>query len=607
MCGITGIVRFNSLVDETEIRSMTKSIAHRGPDGEGVFIKDNIGLGHRRLSIIDIEGGKQPMTSENENLVLTFNGEIYNYKELREELTSNGYKFKTNSDTEVVLVSYQHWDVKCLEKLRGMFAFCIADFNSKKLFLARDHFGIKPLYYRTDSDFFAFSSELKGLYEISGDIVYGDKKSLEYFFQLQYIPAPKTIYKKISKLKPGHFLETNFKGEIIQHNEFNKLKFNNSIGNINFDKKKIILDSVKSHLISDVPFGIFLSGGIDSTLIGFYASKILDKKINAYCIGLGNGYNNEIKIAEKTSKSLGFNFVYEQINEYDLDIFENLIINHFGEPFGDASTIPTYLVSKLAAKDVKMVLTGDGGDEMFAGYYSYFSWHNKSRLKFSSDLLKNKKYYNLSRFLIGSSKKDILNGFSTNHLDEWIRGIQSISFNKYNEVYKNQINNENTPKSFIDAHNQSKYLDRLTYAQYLDIKTYLPYDILKKVDISSMANSLETRPPLIDKEVFKMAAKLTKSEKIKLDSEFHNGKIFLKNILQGNFSEKFINRKKTGFNFSKYYWVNHKTKNGKRIKEKILSFYDLDTYFDRKSLLELWDNGSESAHNLIFLIYVFIV
>jgi asparagine synthase (glutamine-hydrolysing) len=424
MCGITGIVRFNSPVDDTEIKSMTKSIAHRGPDGEGVFIKDNIALGHRRLSIIDLDGGKQPMSYNNGSLHITYNGEIYNYIELKKELKALGHKFKTKSDTEVILASYVEWEEKCLEKLRGMFAFCIADFKKKEIFLARDPIGIKPLVYWKNNDFFGFASELPALRKIKAPKPTGNISAIDDFLRLSYIPAPNTIYKDIYKLEPGTYMTVSFDGNYSEPTKYYNLEFDNKkVETSDWIEKtnECLQESVKSHLVSDVPFGVFLSGGIDSTLVAGAMSKILDTKIKAFTIGFNDPKYDELKFAEIAASKFGIELISETIDIDDTSIIEELINNH-GEPFGDSSIIPTWHVCKLARSHVPMVLSGDGGDELFGGYLSHSNWIKNSPHNYIKNQFEKKNYYLGFRGIAGYTKKTIINK-SNNFLDEWYSNV----------------------------------------------------------------------------------------------------------------------------------------------------------------------------------------
>ena len=289
MCGITGLLNFKELVDYQAIEAMTTSLSHRGPDGDGIFIKDNIAIGHRRLAIIDLATGQQPLCNEDETIWITFNGEIYNYLDLRQQLLAAGHQFRTQSDTEVIVHAYEQWGEACVEKFRGMFAFGIVDLNLQKLFLARDQLGIKPLYYLTTPDCFAFASELQALRQLPVTLDV-DIQAMDQYLWLQYIPAPKTIFQQIKKLPPAHHLSISFTGQISLPQEYWQFRFKPD-----YTKKEndwlveldyILRESVQSHLVSDVPFGAFLSGGVDSSAIIAYMSQILDQPVKALVLVL---------------------------------------------------------------------------------------------------------------------------------------------------------------------------------------------------------------------------------------------------------------------------------------------------------------------------------
>ena len=354
MCGIVGLIRNNFAVEKAELEAMNNTQVHRGPDGEGYYLDNNVGFAHRRLTIIDKDSGQQPMSSINENYWITYNGELYNYLELKSELESKGHQFSTKSDTEVVVYAYKEWGKKCLNKFRGMFAFAIHDKINNYVFLARDQFGIKPLMYRLSNEYFAFSSEIKALTKVIGDAPKGSLKSLDIYLTLQYIPAPHTIYKDIFKLPPAHYLIVDDTGKIIEKEKYYDISFkpDNKTSSEDWLIKtdEAITDSVNSQLMSDVPFGVFLSGGIDSTLVALKMSKILDKPLKAFTIGFHEKEYSEIKYAEHAAKKMGIELVSEIVTENGVDVMPNLINNHFGEPFGDPSAIPTWFVSRLARK-----------------------------------------------------------------------------------------------------------------------------------------------------------------------------------------------------------------------------------------------------------------
>lgn len=578
MCGITGILRLNPTNDlHIEIQRMTDSIRHRGPDGEGIFVKDNLALGHRRLAIIDLETGKQPMCNEDESLWLTYNGEIYNFKELRIELEKFGHRFKTNSDSEVIIHSYEQWGVNCLNKFRGMFAFCIADFSNRKLFLARDHFGIKPLVYRISSDYFAFSSELSSLRKINDKAPEGDIESLEFYLRYQYIPAPKTIYKKIYKLKPAHYLFVDFNNPEPIPIRYWDFEFNSYIDlreeEYEEQLESVLENSVKTHLVSDVPFGVFLSGGIDSTLVTQKMAKILSAPIKAFSIGFKEEKYSELKYAEIAAKKIGVEHHTYIIEENGLEILPELI-QHYGEPYGDSSAIPTYYVSKYARQNVPMVLSGDGGDEFFGGYITYKRWMNYNPWKdFIKSLTNLKKRRTIRSFKEGmqyrtfhSFSKDRHNG------DEWMKFMMFLKNNIRKSLWKKEFSSimKSESELFLEAHNKAQKFDRLSYAQYIDINTYMQGDILYKVDIASMAHGLEVRPPIIDTEVLSLASRLPQYLKLQTN-ENSNGKYLLKKILGKTFDNSFIEREKKGFAIPRHEWFLFEGKSREMIRELILT------------------------------------
>ena len=617
MCGIVGIIRKKSLVNKEELLEMNNTQVHRGPDGEGYYIDKNIGFAHRRLSIIDIESGQQPMSTNNNNYWITYNGELYNYLELKSELEDKGHKFSTKSDTEVVVYAYKEWGKECLNKFRGMFAFAIHDKIKNIIFIARDQFGIKPLIYRISNDYFAFSSEIKALTKVFGKSPIGSLKSLDIYLTLQYIPAPHTIYKDIYKLPPAHYLIVDNKGKIIENERYYDISFkpNNRINSNDWLEKteNAITDSVRSQLISDVPFGVFLSGGIDSTLVALKMSKILNHPLKAFTIGFHEKKYSELKYAEHAAKKMGIELISEIVTENGTDILPKLINDHYGEPFGDPSAIPTWFVSRLARKEVTMALTGDGGDEMFGGYHSYQSWTQNTPKNIINNKIKLKQYSGIPRYILGTYKEYLKNGKSNNNLSEWINIMAFTKKEFRNKLWKKGVfnNSSDSISCFNDAHIKSNKFDRLSYAQYIDINTYLPYDILTKVDISSMANSLETRPPLIDIELTKIVQELPLREKNQLHGIEMQGKSILKRLLSKTFDKDFIYRRKQGFAIPFDQWFFEDKENGKLFKHLLLNkksrLYD---FFNEDSIKELWEGYNKNAGKFnyfgtLWLLFIF--
>jgi len=538
---------------------MTDAIAHRGPDGSGMHIQGNVGIGHRRLSIIDLQTGDQPMCNEDRSVWITFNGEIYNYKKLREELKSLGHVFKTNSDTECVIHGYEEWKEGLLGRLRGMFAFCMVDYNAHMMFLARDHFGIKPLVYRKEKDYFAFASEINALRQVETQKPSGSTDGLISYLRLGYIPAPLTIYENIRKLPPAHYLTYDLKKNELTEKKYWAPEFMpqklNSRDWLEY-AGSVIEDSVKCHLISDVPVGIFLSGGIDSTLIALKAAKIAGNEIEAFTIGFNESAFNELTYAQEAAKKIGIKLNYEIVQKTDIEIVPQLITGHYGEPMADSSILPTWYVSKMAREKLKVVLTGDGGDELFAGYPKYLRYINENVCNVIEKKIRMNQMASIPRYLLGTLKKYLKNRGVLNDVGFWMDitakydgNIQEIMPKKYHsKINKNIL-------QFQNAHSYYKHCDKMSYVQALDILTAFHGNILSKVDISTMANSLESRPPLIDTEVARMAFSLPYQMKVHYIDHIPEGKYVLKKILTEHFPADFVNRKKQGFVMPKDQWL----------------------------------------------------
>tara|TARA_B100001287_G_scaffold276626_1_gene288288 strand:+ start:34 stop:1569 length:1536 start_codon:yes stop_codon:yes gene_type:complete len=500
-----------------------------------------------------------------------------------------------------------------------MFAFAIHDKIKNIVFIARDQFGIKPLVYRISNDFFAFSSEIKALTKVIGPAPTGSLQSLDIYLTLQYIPAPHTIYKDIYKLPPAHYLIVNDNGNIIEKERYYDISFNSKNKNtsINWlDKtEKAITDSVNSQLISDVPFGVFLSGGIDSTLVALKMSKILDRPLKAFTIGFNEEKYSEIKYAEHAAKKIGVELISETINEEGIDVIPNLINNHYGEPFGDSSTIPTWFVSKLARKEVTMALTGDGGDEMFGGYHSYHSWMKNSVKYIIKNKIKLKQHLGIPRYILGTYKEYLKNYNSNNNLKEWIDLMSYTKLETRTKIWKEKFNN--IPKTlnhtFVEAHEKARKFQRLSYAQYIDINTYLPNDILTKVDISSMANSLETRPPLIDIKLAKIVQKIPEKEKFKLQNSQWEGKLVLKKILQNDFEKDFVYRRKQGFAIPFDQWFFRSSETGKIFENFIIGKNTkLKRFFNIEYIKYLFEGYNKNAGDFkyfgpLWLLFIFAI
>ena len=525
MCGING---FN-WSDKKLIKQINNTVKHRGPDDSGIFTDSAISLGHSRLSIIDLsKKGKQPM--KRLNYIITFNGEIYNYKEIKRELKE--YNFKSNSDTEVILYAYDKWKEECLKKLNGMFAFCIYDTKKKELFLARDRFGIKPLYYFNKNKRFAFCSEIKGLLNLL-DKKEIDNDGLAQFFNFRFTLGETTLVKDIKKFLPGHYLLFDLKNKKIKkHARYYELQ-KQHIKNKNFayykKKTRELLDkSVKRRMVSDVPVACLLSGGIDSSIITALAKKY-NPDLNTFSIGFDT--TNELPSARLASNAIRTNHHEFKIDKNNILRYLNDMIYHMDEPIGDPGFLPIFVLSKEVKKHNKVVLSGDGGDEVFCGYDRYKMYHYGKYLKnavfhdFGNDILKRFKKM---------KGKDSFNAF-----------FEIIRLFDNTELKKLGISRFNGKKFW-----QNKYSAQVLNAQEFDINTLLPNDFFMKADKMSSAFGLEQRVPFLDHELVEFAFSIPFKYKLMLWNE----KYILKEAFRGKLPRKIINRRKHGFDVPIDYW-----------------------------------------------------
>jgi asparagine synthase (glutamine-hydrolysing) len=530
MCGITGVICFNDT--ETAklklIDAATVSLYKRGPDSSGIYSHNFAAFGHSRLSIIDVSAlGAQPMKDESGRFVIVFNGEIYNYKELKNELLQKGYSFKSDSDTEVLLNLFIEYKEKCLDKLNGFFAFAVYDSMEETLFIARDRIGIKPLLFYKDEKALIFASELKAI------LAYGINKELNAaalyaYLQLNYIPAPATILNNVFKLLPGHYIKTDSKGNFITEKYFQietPVNENSSSSIPDYDNavnqlRSLLDDSVQKRLIADVPLGTFLSGGIDSSVISFLASRH-SPHINTFSIGFRDEpFFDETKYADLVSKKIKTNHTVFSLSNNDL--FENLfdILDYLDEPFADSSAIAVYILCKETKKKVTVALSGDGADELFGGYNKHAAEYKARNSGFINILIKSASP--VLRALPKSRNSKTSNFFR--QLSRYAEGMQLGNAERYwrwcgfaNEDDASKLLSESNRKKlnlseynnlktgFTGLINQSGSLNDMLYA---DMHLVLPNDMLQKVDLMSMANSLEVRVPFLDHRVVNFAFSL---------------------------------------------------------------------------------------------------
>jgi asparagine synthase (glutamine-hydrolysing) len=606
MCGIAGFISKENNLPTAErevlLDKMCKIITHRGPDEQGTIVKDRAALGMRRLSIIDLKSGQQPIFDCSGNLAIVFNGEIYNFQQLKEDLQKRGHKFKTNSDTETIVHAFEEFGTDCLKHLRGMFAFAIYDFRDESLFIARDRIGKKPLFYaKTKDGNFVFGSELKSLIEhgeISREI---DFSALDAYLTFGYVSEEFCIFKGVHKLLPGHFL-TYKKGEIKTQKywDFNYSGETEAKSEAEFiaHLREKVKEAVKIRLISEVPLGAFLSGGVDSSAVVGMMSQISEKPVKTFSIGFNEDTFNELKFARIAAKHFNTEH-HEFIVTPDLVEIVDDLVWHFDEPFADSSALPTFMVSKLARGFVTVVLSGDGGDELFAGYTRYAI--DKKRRSFANLPRRLRKgiLQPLSEALPhGFSGKNFIYNTSLDAIDRYIDSVSYFGKLKKIELYANNLrqnlngssNKAETIFQKIAASVASKNpTDKLLY---LDSKTYLPSDILTKVDRMTMANSLEARVPLLDHELIEFVQKIPAELKLKGTET----KYIFKKAMEGIVPNEILYREKQGFGVPINEWINSQLKD--RIHGILSEKRTLERgYFNAKYIQTLLDEHAKNRRD----------
>jgi asparagine synthase (glutamine-hydrolysing) len=543
MCGLAGILRWGGkAVTREEIVRMTQQVRHRGPNGQGYLIRETLGLGHTRLAIIDLETGDQPMATPDGSVVIVQNGEIYNYRDLRQRLEDRGHQFATRSDTEVILNAYLEWGSDCVQLLRGMFAFAIADFKSRTLFLARDHFGIKPLYYRTGRDYLAFGSQIHALRKMDAPSPSGSLTAIDSYLQYQYVPAPATIFKEIHKLPPASRMAVGFDGRIEAPERYWRPAFGSPL-RLPEDEwlatvDEAITESVRAHLVADVPYGVFLSGGVDSSLVAMRMSRAIHRPIKAFCIGFEREDHSEVRFATEVAERCGFELESHIITDASLRLVPE-ILGELEEPFGDSSIVPTWYLGRLARSHVPMALSGDGADEMFAGYDYYSDWMRSStgeRLRW------------IRRHDAGETLRSVFSHRRL-RLGSWLTHRIFVSARARHALWRARF--QQAARSRYDAIEEEarhgERFDELGYAQYLDLVTYLPSDILHKVDVATMAHGLEARVPFIDTVLFDLVSRLPVDMKIASRNGRTVSKYVLKRLLENDLPDRLVHRPKQGF------------------------------------------------------------
>jgi asparagine synthase (glutamine-hydrolysing) len=620
MCGIFGIVAPG--VDQAFLEKSTAILAHRGPDDAGYHRDDHIGLGHRRLSIIDLEGGHQPIFNEDRSKCILCNGEIYNHLELRELLVSKGHRFSTRSDSEVALHAYEEWGDESVERLRGMFAIAIWDLKEKTLFLARDRLGIKPLFFGEDSGRFYFASEMKAILEDPGFPRDVDDVALVSYFNLSYIPSDLTIYKKIRKLLPGHTLSYHDGKAIIRKYWDLQMVPDPTKTEAQFEQgfMDLLHEAVDIRLISEVPLGAFLSGGIDSSLIVALMSQASDTPVNTFCMGFGGdagGYLDEREYARQVSERYATNHKEFEVQPAAEGLIER-IVDSFDEPFADDSAIPSYYVCKTARESVTVALSGLGGDEVFSGYERHLGFVLSSQYRRIPAILRER----LIRPMVESLPERADGHYTINHLKRFARSASLPADQRYYE-YLSRISPRlkdsffSAPQQFnphfdncrtmilshFNSDNVHDTQDSLNRALYCDIKNYLPEDILAVTDRLSMHHALEVRVPFLDHKFMEYCATIPANMKL----QWFKKKYMLKNAARKYLPTDVITHRKQGFVGPMTRWLQHelKTHVQETLSERNLNRHGYLNPVTVKTILDEHFSGREIHDTLIWSMVVF--
>jgi asparagine synthase (glutamine-hydrolysing) len=596
MCGLTGIFEYERLTEVSKdlVHRMNETIVHRGPDDEGIFVGPGIGLGFRRLSIIDLSGGHQPISNEDGSIWVMLNGEIYNYPELRKEMLEKGHILATRSDTETIVHLYEEYGEECFARLRGMFAVVIWDSNQRKLLMARDRVGKKPLFYSADSKRVLFGSELKAL--LAGDNLSRDMdpQALSDYFSFGYIPAPKTIYRSVRKVLPGHYISVSRDGS-LRETSYWKLSFGEtedlSEGDWCERLRHELCEATRIRLMSDVPLGAFLSGGLDSSAVVATMARLMNQPVTTCSIGFEVPQFDESKYARQVAEQFHTQH-HEQVVQPDALAIVDKLAWHYDEPFADSSAIPTYYVSGIARKYVTVALGGDGGDENFAGYrrYQFDVMENRVRARVPAGI-RSSIFGPLGRWyppLAWAPRmfraKATFQSLARSPLEGYFNSISIFRPGEKSKLFQKDFQNQLAGYDSIEVlryhYDRADTEDPLSRIQYVDIKTYLPDDILTKVDRASMAVSLEVRAPLLDHRLMEMAARMPASLKLR----GREGKYIFKKAMEPKLSRDILYRSKQGFAVPLAHWFRNELK--EMAREAI--FGVKDGILDAKYLEKIW-------------------
>ena len=621
MCGITGIfdTRGGAEISPAVLQRMNNAQHHRGPDEGSLHIEPGLGFGHRRLSIIDIATGQQPLFNEDGSVVVVFNGEIYNYQDLIPELQALGHVFHTKSDTEVIVHAWEQWGEDCVQRFRGMFAFALWDRNRQSLFMARDRLGVKPMFYALlDDGTLLFGSELKSLLAHGGlkrDI---DPLAVEEYFALGYVAEPRTIFRQALKLPPGHSLVIRCGQPLAAPREYWDVRFtlDNPINEQDAQAEMIerLRESVRLRMIAEVPLGAFLSGGVDSSAVVAMMAGLSDGPVNTCSMAFDDPKFNESEFAQLVADRYHTNHRVETVASDDFDLIDTLA-RLYDEPYADSSAIPTYRVCQLARKHVTVALSGDGGDETFGGYRRYRMHLMEDRMRSAVPASIRMPVFGLLGRLYPKADwaprvfraKTTFEGLARNSVDAYLHSVSILRApmraQLFSAGFKRELAGYNASEVFDHHARRAGTDDPLALIQYLDTKTYLVGDINTKVDRASMAHSLEVREPLMDHELVQWAASLPSSLKVR----GAEGKYLLKKSMEPHLPDAVLYRPKMGFAVPLARWFRGPLR--ERVRGAVLGPRLAATgWFDRsylQHLVEAHDNGSRDYSAPLWTLLMF--
>ena len=602
MCGFVGFIDKKPKKEKDKIiKDMAEAIIHRGPDSDGYYTDSEVALGFRRLSIIDLSGGSQPIYNEDKSMVIVFNGEIYNYQELKEELIEKGHKFKTNTDTEVILHGYEEYQESLFPRLRGMFAFVIYDTKTKSLIGCRDHFGIKPFYYYKNKDEFMFSSEIKGMIPHPNFIKEVNDKSLKMYLIFQYSVFEETFFKNVYKLKPGHYFKyQNGSLEIKEYFNIIYEKENKPYKEYKKEIKDILADSIKYHQItSDVEVGSYLSGGVDSSYVVSVA-----KPDKTFSVGFDVAGFDETKMAADFSKLMHVKNYSKYISKEEFFNILPKVEYYTDEPHANLSTVPLLFLSELASKQVKVVLSGEGSDEMFGGYNEYLE-PLPVRIYMNMPGFIKKPIAAIAQKLPHFPGKNTIIKYSKPFCERYIGHAQVMDEEEANQILCDRLKDNMTTTDVIKPYYEKvKHENDILKKMYIDMHFWLPQDILLKADKMTMANSIELRVPFLDKEVWNVARKIPTKYLIR----HKKTKEIFRSVADEVMPEDWSKRRKLGFPVPFSKWIREE-KYYLEVKEYFNKEY-ASKFFDTKVINKLLEDHYHNICNngrKIYNIYIFLI